>query len=135
MTRRAGAKGLAHEVFGHGFFTALDGVGARRDADPRRLSGRFRQSRRRADPGADRETEDRRRDLAKAVKQMAEESRIRVRSARRDGIENTRKLGKDGGLAEDEVERMEKEVQKLTDSFVKKIDDATTAKEADIMKV
>ncbi len=80
-------------------------------------------------------TEDRRRDLVKAVKQMSEEAKIRVRSARRDGMDGIKKAGKDGGLAEDAVEGYEKEIQKLTDSFVKKIDDTTALKEADIMKV
>ena len=80
-------------------------------------------------------TEERRRDLVKAVKQMSEEARIRVRAARRDGIDGIRKLGKDGGLAEDAVESFEKEIQKLTDAFVKKIDDTTASKEADILKV
>ena len=80
-------------------------------------------------------TEERRRDLVKAVKQMSEESRIRVRSARRDGIDGIRKLGKEGSLAEDAVEGCEKEIQKMTDAFVKKIDDATVSKEADIMRV
>jgi ribosome recycling factor len=80
-------------------------------------------------------TEERRRDLVKGIKQMAEETRVRVRSARRDGIEGLKKAQKDGTLTEDELERLEKEVQKLTDDFVKKVDDALTAKEADIMKV
>lgn len=80
-------------------------------------------------------TEERRRDLVKGVKQMAEEARIRVRSARRDGMDGIRKLSKEGGLAEDAVESFEKEIQKMTDGFVKKIDEATVAKEADIMKV
>jgi ribosome recycling factor len=80
-------------------------------------------------------TEDRRRDLVKAVKQMAEEAKIRVRSARRDGMDGIKKAGKEGGLPEDAVEGYEKEIQKLTDGFVKKIDDASVVKEADIMKV
>jgi ribosome recycling factor len=80
-------------------------------------------------------TEDRRRDLVKAIKQMAEEARIRVRSARRDAMDAIKKASKEGGIAEDAAEGYEKEVQKMTDGFVKKIDDATTAKEADIMRV
>jgi len=80
-------------------------------------------------------TEDRRRDLVKSVKQMSEEAKIRVRSARRDGMDGIKKAGKEGGLAEDAVEGYEKEIQKLTDGFVKKIDDASIVKEADIMKV
>jgi ribosome recycling factor len=80
-------------------------------------------------------TEERRRDLVKGIKQMAEETRVRVRSARRDGIEGLKKAQKDGTLTEDELQRLEKDVQKLTDDFVKKVDDALAAKEADIMKV
>lgn len=80
-------------------------------------------------------TEDRRRDLVKGVKQMSEESKIRVRSARRDAMDGIKKAGKEGGLAEDAVEGYEKEIQKLTDTFTKKIDEATVLKEADIMKV
>jgi ribosome recycling factor len=80
-------------------------------------------------------TEDRRRDLVKGVKQMAEEARVRVRAARRDAMDAIKKAGKESGLPQDSVEGCEKEIQKLTDTFVKKIDEATTAKEADIMKV
>ena len=80
-------------------------------------------------------SEERRRDLVKGVKHMAEEARVRVRSARREGMDQLKKAGKEGGLAEDALESYEKEVQKLTDGFVKKIDDALNAKEADIMKV
>lgn len=80
-------------------------------------------------------SEERRRDLVKAIKQMAEEARVRVRSSRREGMDLLKKAEKDGLLAKDAHESSEKEVQKLTDGFVKKIDDAVVAKEADIMKV
>lgn len=80
-------------------------------------------------------TEERRRDLVKNIKHMAEETRVRVRSARRDGIESLKKAQKEGGISEDDLERYEKDVQKLTDDFVKKIDEAVTAKEAEVMKV
>ncbi len=80
-------------------------------------------------------TEERRRDLVKAIKQMAEEARIRIRSARRDAMDAIKKASKDGGIAEDAAEGYEKEIQKMTDTFVKKIDDAIFIKEADIMKV
>jgi ribosome recycling factor len=80
-------------------------------------------------------TEERRRDLVKGIKQMAEEARIRIRSARRDAMDAIKKASKDGGIAEDAAEGYEKEVQKMTDTFVKKIDDAILTKEADIMKV
>ena len=80
-------------------------------------------------------SEERRKDLVKGIKQMAEEARVRVRSARRDGIDAIKKAQKDGTVSEDELETYEKEVQKLTDQFGKKIDDAVTTKEADILKV
>ena len=80
-------------------------------------------------------SEERRKDLVKSIKQMAEESRVRVRSARRDGIDAIKKSQKDGKVSKDELETYEKEIQKLTDGFVKKIDDSFAMKEADIMKV
>jgi len=80
-------------------------------------------------------SEERRKDLVKSIKQMAEESRVRVRSARRDGIDGMKKAQKEGTISEDSFESYEKEIQKLTDGFVKKIDDALNAKEAEIMKV
>lgn len=80
-------------------------------------------------------TEESRKELVKNIKHMAEECRVRVRGARRDGIEGLKKAQKEGGVSEDDLERYEKDVQKLTDDFVKKIDDAVNAKEAEVMKV
>ena len=60
---------------------------------------------------------------------------MRIRNARRDGLEALKKAQKAGSISEDDLERYEKDVQKLTDDYVKKVDDALTAKEADIMKV
>lgn len=80
-------------------------------------------------------TEERRKDLVKGIKQMAEEARVRVRSVRRDGMDSIKKLQKDGKISEDDLENYEKEIQKLTDGFVKKIDESAAAKEEDIMKV
>jgi len=80
-------------------------------------------------------SEERRKDLVKGIKQMAEEARVRVRSSRRDGLDGLKKAQKDGTLTKDDLESYEKEIQKLTDGFVKKIDDAVTSKEADILKV
>ena len=79
--------------------------------------------------------EERRRDLVKNIKHMAEECRVRVRGARRDGIEALKKSQKAGTITEDDLERYEKDVQKLTDDYIRKIDDAVTAKEAEVMKV
>ena len=80
-------------------------------------------------------SEERRKDLVKSIKQMAEEARVRVRSARRESLDAIKKSEKDGKVSEDNRETFEKEIQKLTDGFVKKIDDAFALKEADIMKV
>ena len=80
-------------------------------------------------------TEERRRELVKSIKQMAEEARVRVRGARRDGIETLKKAQKEGSITEDDLERYEKEIQKLTDDSVKKIDESVSAKEAEVMKV
>jgi ribosome recycling factor len=80
-------------------------------------------------------TEERRRDLVKGIKQMSEEVRVRIRSARREGMDALKKLQKDGKITEDDLEGNESEIQKLTDQYVKKIEGALDAKEADIMKV
>ena len=80
-------------------------------------------------------SEERRKDLVKSIKQMAEEARVRVRSARRESLDAIKKSEKEGKTSEDARETFEKEIQKLTDGFVKKIDDAFALKEADIMKV
>ena len=80
-------------------------------------------------------SEERRRDLVKATKGMAEETRVRIRAFRRDGMDGLKKLQKDGGITEDELRTFEKQVQELTDKYVKKIDEAFAAKEAEILKV
>lgn len=80
-------------------------------------------------------TEERRRDLVKATKTMAEETRVRVRAARRDAMDGLKKLQKDGDITEDNLRTFEKEVQDLTDKSVKKVDEAFAAKEAEILKV
>lgn len=80
-------------------------------------------------------SEERRRDLVKTVKQIAEETRVRIRSARREGMDQLKKGQKEGVITEDDLKHSEKEVQKLTDDYVKRVDDAFALKEADIMKV
>jgi ribosome recycling factor len=80
-------------------------------------------------------SEERRRDLVKTCKTIAEETRVRIRAARRDGMEGLKKAQKDGAITEDDLGTYEKDVQKLTDDFGKKVDDALVSKEADIMKV
>lgn len=80
-------------------------------------------------------SEERRRDLAKTVKGIAEESRVRIRACRRHAIDTAKKLQKDGKLTEDELRDTETDVQKLTDRFVGEIDKHTATKEAELMKV
>lgn len=79
--------------------------------------------------------EERRKDLVKTIRQMAEEAKVRVRGHRRDAIEGARKGKKDGDLTEDQLGDLEGSVQKLTDQYIKSIDDQLAAKEAEIMKV
>jgi ribosome recycling factor len=80
-------------------------------------------------------SEERRRELVKTVKQIAEESKVRVRSCRRDAIDHSRKLQKSGELTEDDLKLGETEVQKLTDAHTKKIDEQVAAKEEEVLRV
>ena len=80
-------------------------------------------------------SEERRKDLVRTVGKVAEESRVRVRSSRRDAMDKVKKLQKAGTITEDDLERSEKEIQKLTDKFVVSIDTHTTHKEAELMTV
>jgi ribosome recycling factor len=80
-------------------------------------------------------SEERRRDLVKTVKHIAEETRVRIRAARRDGMDGLKKAQKEGAITEDELEKHEKEVQRLTDDYVCKVDQNFASKEADIMRV
>lgn len=80
-------------------------------------------------------SEERRRDMVKLVKTLAEEGRVRIRSARKDGMDKAKKMKADNIITEDGQHDFEKDVQDLTDSFVKKIDEATAAKDAEVMTV
>jgi ribosome recycling factor len=80
-------------------------------------------------------SEERRKDLVRSLSKMAEEARVRVRANRRAALDEAKKLKASGGLTEDGMRDTESEVQKLTDRFVKSIDDHLARKEAEIMKV
>ena len=80
-------------------------------------------------------SEERRKDLVKTIKTMAEETRVRIRAARRHGMEAAKKMQKEGGLTEDDLKTAEAEIQKLTDKYVGDVDAQVSAKEADIMKI
>jgi ribosome recycling factor len=79
-------------------------------------------------------TEDRRRELVKQAKAEAEDAKVGIRNARKDANSDIKKEEKDG-TSEDICKVAEDSVQKLTDTFIKKIDEVFTAKEAEIMKV
>lgn len=80
-------------------------------------------------------TEERRGELAKVAGKYAEEARIAVRNVRRHAMDELKRMEKDGDISQDEHRGHSDEVQKLTDSFVKKIDEALATKEKDIMQV
>lgn len=80
-------------------------------------------------------SQERRVEFTKIVKKMAEDGRVAIRHVRRDAIEKLKKEGKAGGVTEDEVEHAEKEIQKLTDDYIAKIDAHLAHKEKEIMTV
>lgn len=80
-------------------------------------------------------TEERRRDLVKQVRHMAEEGRVAARNIRRDAIHRLKELEKNGETGSDEVHRAEDRLQKQTDEHIHQIDAALKAKEAEIMEV
>jgi len=80
-------------------------------------------------------TEERRKDLVKVIHRKAEEARVAVRNIRRDEVEHLRRVEKDGHVSKDEVATKLVDVQKITDQFIARIDDAIQRKEAEILEV
>lgn len=80
-------------------------------------------------------TEERRKQLVKVARKTAEEARVSVRNIRRDGNEDVKKIEKAKHLSEDDTKKAQDEIQKLTDSYIKKIDEILSHKEAEIMEV
>src|SRR5881397_709023 len=80
-------------------------------------------------------TEERRKELVKVVRHLAEEGRVAVRNVRRDVMHDLKELVKNGDVGDDEERRAEAHVQKLTDDHVAKIEDLLKRKEAEIMEV
>lgn len=80
-------------------------------------------------------TEERRKDLTKVVRKTAEESRVVIRNERRSANDKLKKMEKNSELTEDQLRVALDEVQKITDKFIKSIDDMTKQKEEDIMEV
>lgn len=79
--------------------------------------------------------EERRKELVKEVKKTAEEAKVSIRSVRREGIDEAKKLQKDNQMTEDELKSAEDKIQKLTDSKIAEIDKILAEKEKDIMSV
>ncbi len=80
-------------------------------------------------------TEERRKELVKLVRKMAEESRVAIRNVRRDANEMFKELKKDGDLSEDDAYRATQEVQEITDEYIKKADEILKLKEKEVMEV
>ena len=80
-------------------------------------------------------TEERRKELSKQVSKLAEDSKVSIRSIRRDIIENLKKMKKNSEITEDDLKGSEKEVQDITDKFCKKIDMISKEKEKEIMSI
>ncbi len=80
-------------------------------------------------------SEERRKDLVKTVKQIAEETKVRVRACRREAMDDAKKLQKSGDLSEDGLRDAEGDIQKLTDKFVASVEEHFATKEAEIMRV
>ncbi len=80
-------------------------------------------------------TEDRRRDLVKVIKKKSEEHKVAIRNIRHKAVDEIKGLQKAGDITEDAVKRASDQVQKLTDKYVKQIDDLVGGKEKEIMEV
>jgi ribosome recycling factor len=80
-------------------------------------------------------TEDRRKELARKLHGIAEDHRVAVRNIRRDSNEHIKKLAKDKTISEDEDRRAHDEMQKLTDGYMQKVDQAAKTKEKEILEI
>ncbi len=80
-------------------------------------------------------TEERRKELVKTVKKYSEEAKVQVRNVRRDALEDFKAQKKKSEITEDDFKNAEKDIQNLTDKFIKEIDEITAAKEKEILEV
>jgi len=80
-------------------------------------------------------TEERRVNLTKVASGYAEQAKVAIRNVRRHGIDDAKAAEKDGDYSKDDVKMAEEEIQKLTDTFVKKVDEALSEKQKEIMQV
>ena len=79
--------------------------------------------------------EERRKDLTKLARKGAEETKVAIRSIRRDGVEKFKAMKKNSEITEDEQKKAEEDIQKLTDNAIKEVDSICAAKEKEIMEV
>ena len=80
-------------------------------------------------------TEERRKDLIKQVKKYAEEAKVAIRNIRRDAMEHYKELKKKSEITEDDLKDIEKDMQKLTDDYIKEIDNIAAKKEKELMAI
>jgi ribosome recycling factor len=80
-------------------------------------------------------TEERRKELVKQVHQRAEVARVAVRNCRRDALDHMRKAEKDGGISQEDEKRAQERLQKLTDTFIRRVDDVSRNKESEVLEV
>lgn len=80
-------------------------------------------------------TEERRKDLTKQVRKYSEEAKVAMRNIRRDGMDYIKKLKKNSEITEDDQKKAEKDLQDLTDKYIKKVDEACAVKEKELMEL
>ncbi len=80
-------------------------------------------------------TEERRRELTRVTAKYAEGARVSVRNVRRDGIEALRRREKEGEISQDELHKLQQQIQHMTDEYIKRIDEALTHKDKEILQV
>lgn len=80
-------------------------------------------------------TEERRKELVKTVKKYSEEAKVQIRNVRRDALEDYKDMKKKSEITEDDFKNAEKDIQNLTDKYIKEIDEITAAKEKEILEV
>ena len=80
-------------------------------------------------------TEDRRKEIVKTIRATAEESKVAIRSIRRDCIDKLKKMEKASEITEDDLKEGEKQIQDRTDKFIKEIDSIASAKEKEVMEI
>ena len=79
--------------------------------------------------------EERRKEIVKEIKKIAEEAKVSIRSVRREGLDLAKKDQKDGNITEDDLKSLETQIQKLTDKKIEKIDEILSNKEKEIMNI